>query len=271
MRLNGYTKFCAHRVKISLVVSLLLLTSCATPVNERKNTQEQTLKSLGSNIVDMVNTQDKEFTQDTTKISATKQANLYLTTQSSRLANVSTATINKYHQALALISKKEYQQAEQLLDQIMHLEPRLSGVYVNKAVIAYQQQDLSKAEYWLDKAVMVNSLNPYAHNFKGLLLRKKGAFEQAKQSYLKALASWPDYADAHVNLAILLELYRGQLLQAKQHYQAYLVLNPEDKKVKAYLAGLAIKIKRAGIELPKQTATNNIIVKEKSEVEHAVN
>ncbi len=258
-------------VKTSLMVSLLLLTSCTTPLNERKNTQEQTLKSLGSNIVDMVNMQDKQFTQDTTKISATQHANLYLMAQKSRLANVSATTLNKYQQALAFITKKEYQQADQLLDQIMHLEPTLSGVYVNKAVIAYQQKDLSKAEYWLDKAITVNHLNPYAHNFKGQLLRKKGAFEQAKQSYLKALASWPDYADAHVNLAILLELYRGQLLQAKQHYQAYLALNPEDKKVKAYLAGLAIKIKRAGIELPKQAPTNQVIIKEKNEVEHAVN
>lgn len=258
-------------VKISLMVSLLLLTSCTTPVNERKNTQEQALKSLGSNIVDMVNTQDKQFTQDTTKISATQHANLYLTQQKARLANVSAATINKYQQALAFITKKEYQQADQLLEQIIRIEPALSGVYVNKAVIAYQQEDLSKAEYWLDKAITVNHLNPYAHNFKGQLLRKKGAFKQAQQSYLKALASWPDYADAHVNLAILLELYRGQLLQAKQHYQAYLALNPEDKKIQAYLAGLVIKMKRAGISFPEKTPANKASIKEKNEGEYAVN
>ena len=265
MLLNGYINFALGYVKYSLVLgALLFLVGCATPSDSNKTATPETLKTLSSDIVDMVNTEGQRVTQNKDPINNAQHQNLYLKQQKILLANINTELVNKYQQAVSFIAKKDYQKADVLLDEIILAAPKLSGVYVNKAVIAYQQN--KNAEYWLDKAIAVNKLNPYAHNFKGLLQRQKGNFIQAKQSYLNALASWPDFTEAHLNLAILLELYRGQLLQARMHYQAYLKLKPDDKKVQAYLAGLDIKIKRAGLVIPKtepkldsQKEVNNVI------------
>ena len=61
---------------------------------------------------------------------------------------------------------------------------------------------------------------------------------------------WPQYPQAQLNLAILLELYRGKLLQARQYYLAYLANKSNDEQAKRWLAGVEIKIQRAGLTLP---------------------
>jgi len=52
----------------------------------------------------------------------------------------------------------------------------------------------------------------------------------------------PNYPQAHLNAAVLFELYRGKFIQAKTHYQAYLALKPNDKQTQKWLAGLEIKL-----------------------------
>ena len=136
-------------------------------------------------------------------------------------------------------------------------QPKLSGSYVNKAIIAKQHGKLDEAQLLLAKAIEVNSLNLYAHHLQGQIYRLQGLFEKSEQSYLAALAIWPDFAQAHASMAILLELYRGRLLEAYAHYRTYLTLKPDDEEVKRWLAGLEIKIKRAGLELPTEKETSH--------------
>ena len=95
-------------------------------------------------------------------------------------------------------------------------------------------------------------MNPYAYQMKGRVARLTGDFEQAEKSYLKALDIWPEYPEAQVNLAILLELYRGRLLDARKYYSSYLELQADDQQVQRWLAGVEIKIKRAGLVLPEK-------------------
>ena len=71
--------------------------------------------------------------------------------------------------------------------------------------------------------------------------------EEAENYYRKALDIWPQYPEAQMNLAILLELYRGRFLEARKYYLSYLTQVPEDQQAQRWLAGLDIKIKRAGV------------------------
>ena len=272
MQFNGYIKSCYFTLKLGIGMSVfMLLASCVTPVERDDETASKTLKNISGDIVDMVNTTTTEVQQKRQTLNASAHKNLYLAQQQSRLAQIPQALSTKYQQAVVLIQNKAYKRANLLLDEVIKQAPNLSGSYVNKAVIAYNENHLSDAEKWLDKAIKTNALNPYAYNFKGQLQRLNGHFAKAEQSYQQALANWNDYPDAHLNLAILLELYRGQLLQARQHYQAYLTLNPHDKKVTAYLAGLEIKIKRAGLTLPEEKHQPAVLLEQKSEKNHAVN
>lgn len=176
--------------------------------------------------------------------------NLYLEQQESNPLIIPEKTQNDYKQAINLMEEKKWSKAEVLLDQIILTQPKLSGSYVNKAIIAKQQNKLEQAQLLLNQAIKINKLNLYAHHEQGQIYRLQGQFIKAEDSYLAALAIWPNFAEAHVSMAILLELYRGRLLEAYTYYRSYLVLVPDDEEAKRWQAGLAIKIKRAGLELP---------------------
>ncbi len=241
-------------IKVKSFVVLMLLQGCSSLEDNEKNGPDD-LDSLGKDIVDMVDVpaSDKKVVDDIVSMAPPKhKTNLYLEEAQQHLADVPVQIQATYQQALALMKNKQWQAAEKLFDQILVTQPQLSGVYINKALIAVNQQALSRASEHVDKALAVNPMNPYAHQLKGKISRLTGQFSQAEKSYLAALAIWPTYPEAQINLAILLELYRGRLLDARKYYAAYLALQPDDIQVQRWLAGVEIKIKRAGLILPKK-------------------
>lgn len=231
---------------------LVLLQGCSILGEAEKDTSED-LDTLGKDIVDMVEVPLSEQglpNENAMTSTSQRNQNLYLEQAQERLINVPESVLIKYKQALALMKKEQWQSADKLLDEILVSQPQLSGAYVNKALITFHKKDLTKSNEHLDKALEVNPINPYAHQIKGQVARLNGQFEQAEKSYLKALAIWPDYPEAQINLAILLELYRGRLLDARKYYLSYLVLHPDNVQVQRWLAGIEIKIKREGLTLP---------------------
>jgi tetratricopeptide (TPR) repeat protein len=176
--------------------------------------------------------------------------NLYLQQQANEPVTVPANVLKDYQQAISLMKDKKWQQAQSLFDQVILAQPQLSGSYVNKAIIAKHQGKLIEAQVLLDKAITANNLNLYAHHLQGKVYRLQGQFDKAETSYLAALAIWPDFAEAHASMGVLLELYRGRLLDAHGYYRSYLLLNSDDEEVKRWQAGLEIKIKRAGLEVP---------------------
>ncbi|TYK65402.1 tetratricopeptide repeat protein [Colwellia echini] len=195
--------------------------------------------------------------------------NLYEEQQAKTPVIVPDKVLEDYQQAIALMKVKKWQQADALLDQVILAQPNLSGSYVNKALIAQQQGELVEAQALLDKAISINNLNLYAHHLQGQIYRLQGQFNKAEQSYLAALAIWPDFNDAQVSMAILLELYRGRLIDAHGYYTSYLTLNSDDEEVKRWQAGLEIKITRAGLEIPvvEDAATEDVMTESVIDIE----
>jgi tetratricopeptide (TPR) repeat protein len=244
---------------MTIVLVLVLLQGCSNTTENKGEFAKQTpetLAALSKELTDLVdvskaNGQLSANAHGLPEASKSKR-NEYLEKKQARLANVPTHIIEKYKQALALMKSNKWQEAELLFNEVLVTQPKLSGAYVNKALIAIQQKDLSRANKQLNEALAVNPLNPYAYKIKGRLARINGQFEQAEKNYLKALQIWPEYPEAQVNLAILLELYRGRLLDAHKYYSAYLSLQADDQQVKRWRAGVEIKIKRAGLMLPEK-------------------
>ncbi|PKI13823.1 tetratricopeptide repeat protein [Colwellia sp. 12G3] len=187
--------------------------------------------------------------------------NLYLQQQADAPVTVPAKVLKDYQQAISLMNDKKWPQAQLLFDQVILAQPQLSGSYVNKAIIVKQQGKLIQAQGLLNKAIAANKLNLYAHHLQGQVYRLQGKFDEAEHSYLAALAIWPDFTDAQASMAILLELYRGRLLDAHGYYRSYLLLNSDDEEVKRWQAGLEIKIKRAGLTVPIVEKTEPPIIK----------
>lgn len=241
-------KFVIYALFISLCLS-----ACST-TKELKKTQSEVSEAsaLEQNEVETIAV-DKVLNSEIKQAPLVPAKNLYVQQQIDKPIIVSEEVQKDYQQALTLMKAKKWQQAQTLFDKVILKQPSLSGSYVNKAMIAKQQGKLAAAQLLLNKAIEVNSVNLYAHHLQGQIYRLQGAFEKSEQSYLAALSIWPDFAQAHASMAILLELYRGRLLDAHAHYSTYLTLKPDDEEVKRWLAGLEIKIKRAGLEIPIKT------------------
>jgi tetratricopeptide (TPR) repeat protein len=242
---------------LTIVLVLVLLPACSTL--PEKQTPE-TLETLGKALTDLVDvpTANGKLSTDEGGMITTAEIkrNRYLEQKQERLANVPAYVIAKYKQALTLMKNKQWRKAEVLFNQVLMAQPQLAGAYVNKALIALQKKEFNRANKQLDKALAVNPINPYAYQIKARIARLNGHFDQAENSYLKALAIWPEYPEAQLNLAILLELYRGRLLDARKYYMSYLLLQWDDKQVQRWLAGVEIKIKRAGLVLPEKAGDN---------------
>jgi tetratricopeptide (TPR) repeat protein len=63
-----------------------------------------------------------------------------------------------------------------------------------------------------------------------MALYDQGRFDEAVESYQKAVKLEPDYADAHYNLANALK-HKGDLRKAIDSYRASLAINPSDAEV----------------------------------------
>jgi tetratricopeptide (TPR) repeat protein len=250
-----------------LFLLMLLISACSTPVQETNVDESGDLKSISKNITDLVELPQKKQTDQIQSPNRNQQPisdtnNAYLEQEARLMSGVPNDVIATYQQAVMLMEQQKWSKASALFDQVIAKQASFSGSYVNKALIlqelSKQEQGdkkttrLNTSELLIDKAISVNPLNPYAQNLKGMMLQDKGLFEEAEQRYAKALFIWPSYAQAQLNMAILLELYRGKLLDANTYYSAYLQRNVDDKQVQRWQAALAIKIKRAGLILPVQ-------------------
>jgi len=269
---------------LTVLLLLTLLTSACSSMPEKTDSagESNDLKSMSKNITDLVALPSNEQVKQSQVYSSMQQTilkskNTYLEQEELLMSGVDEEVIATYQQALVLMKQQEWYAANALFEQVIVKQANLSGSYVNQALIlqalskqqqgakATEQANQSKqakqpkqanqvtaSELLLDKAISVNPLNPYAQYFKGQLLQEKGQFEQAEQYYATALSIWPNYRQAQLDMAVLLELYRGKLLDSYQYYAAYLQLNVDDKQVQRWQAALAIKIKRAGLTLPAQ-------------------
>jgi tetratricopeptide (TPR) repeat protein len=129
--------------------------------------------------------------------------------------------------------------AERQFRDVAAKHPELGGAHANLGVILRGQGKHDESIAALERAVKASPRQPTFYNQLGVSHRHKGQFKQAREAYESALALDPAYADAHLNLGVLLDLYLGETALALVHYERYLALTPSgDAAVGKWVADL---------------------------------
>lgn len=148
-----------------------------------------------------------------------------------------------FQRAVALLDAGDDARAIELLEKVIQRSPGVTAPYINLALAYDRAGKLEKAEAQLKTALSLVPDHPAACNQYGLLCRKAGRFDEARTMYEKALARFPDYYPAHRNLGILCDLYLNDEACALEHYEIYSQANPENKKVRMWIADLQNRMK----------------------------
>ena len=153
----------------------------------------------------------------------------------------------QFEAAVAAQRAQQWPEAERQFAQMLERYPYLSGSALNLALICAQMQRSQLAEEYFKRALSINPGSAAAGTQYGAWLRAQGRFDEAEAMYLQTLARNPDYADAHLNLAILYDLYLGRLEPALEHYQRYLAASgATDGPVQGWIADVQRRLQRTG-------------------------
>lgn len=147
---------------------------------------------------------------------------------------LSAAEQAQFSAANALLADGQYAQAATQLGALVNKLPDAGGIRYNLALAQWQQGKLPDAQQTLTAITPAQRHYASAVNLQGVIARQQGRFTDAEQYFKQAVTADASLALAHKNLAFLYELYLGQLLQARYHYQQYFALT-QDEQAKGWL------------------------------------
>ncbi|TDU31365.1 Flp pilus assembly protein TadD [Panacagrimonas perspica] len=159
----------------------------------------------------------------------------------------------RFQEALALMKARKFPEAQAAFIALSRDYPTFSGPLTDLGILYAQSHQRELAVASLTRAVNANPGNAIAHNWLGTLHREAGDFVRAEQSYRKAIEARPNYAQAHLNLAILYDVALHRPREAVASYRDYQrLMGADDLIVAAWIRDLESRMQPQ--EAPVRTA-----------------
>ncbi|CAH0992519.1 hypothetical protein SIN8267_02651 [Sinobacterium norvegicum] len=153
------------------------------------------------------------------------------------------------------LKSEQHEQARSLLLALTESDATLSGPWVLLADGYRREGKQQQAIEAYQQGLAINSLNVNGYIGLAISQRVEGDFIAAQHTYVKALTVWPDFPEAHLNIAILYDQYLNKPLKAQRHFEAYLYLAAEqDEQAVQWLAELQQRTGQA-LVLQRQAVT----------------
>lgn len=157
---------------------------------------------------------------------------------------IDTELNDKFNQAVIHMNNKNYDAAIELLVEVTNKTIKHSAPYINLALAYSNLGKMQQAEKILLKAIKINPQHPVTNNELGLLYRKTGRFSDAKKTYEKVIRIYPQFLPARKNLGVLCDIFMKDLDCAITHYEAFLKIQPDNKKIKIWLVDLKRRVNK---------------------------
>ena len=148
----------------------------------------------------------------------------------------------KYAAALKTMESGNLEASAAEFEQFIDAYPHYPGAYVNLAIIYEQQEKIDEAYAMLDQALDISPDYNYALNQLGMMKRRQGDFEGARDAWLRVTKTDPDYLNAWYNLGVLYDIYMQDLPAALEAYQRYQELYVNTNSNEGYYTGLGVYV-----------------------------
>ena len=244
----------------AVLLTSVLVSGCysSMPAKPVADSQNDIVDSIVARQIPIASSTDEtlplqEYSSSGKKIPYVRQPNPYTAEDDSVPAEARTIFLSGNYR----LREGDLAGASSSFTMLTEKHPSLSGPWVKLGEIAERQERFLEAIKHYKKAISVNRNNVNAYMALGLIQRKQGYFSDAFQTYLDALTVWKDFPEAHLNLAILYDLYLNNAEAAQKHYEAYHFLTGEkEEKVQKWLVEVRHRtgINQSFIDIPPANA-----------------
>ncbi|MCP4414658.1 MAG: hypothetical protein GY808_19045 [Gammaproteobacteria bacterium] len=163
--------------------------------------------------------------------------------------------LKAFEQGVSLLKSHPDKAASAFNVAIKHA-PKMEAAYYNLGLLYYSDaKDKNKQqqlEQLITDAENQGVLSARLMNLLSVNLRKQGKFLEAEANYILALTLEPNHLSTLANMAILQDLYLGQLTRALEYYKRYQQQlkqqEKEDNRINNWLADLQQRIKKQNKE-----------------------
>lgn len=135
------------------------------------------------------------------------------------------------------IAMANYSEAEYYLEKAIAIESESGLAHYLLGRTYFLQDKLDEALATLETSITHDPQNPKAHNCVGVISSRKGWVARAERAFVNAVSIDPDYGDAHFNLAVLhASKEQPDPGEAGKHYFRALHLGvPRDATIESFL------------------------------------